>query len=188
MPDFAPNFTPRIVIKYSAFSRSHSQLIRCAPGTVIADAGDYTSKWSAIQEVVAPILSNTFDVVSASFCAENSDVFLPIATPSFTPGALSDATNKKRGALSMSVMGRTVAGLRAVTYWYGTGLDSITPGDETDDFRVLTGEDVNIANIVAAYSELSPSFVGNDGEVIMFYNYVNVKYNDNWVKKFRRGA
>lgn len=186
MPDFAPNFTTRYVLKYSVVGRVHSQLWR-APSTVVTLAGldGLISKIAAYYAAMAPKMWSDLAFLSAQWAPADSDIFLPAGTPALSAGAVlvTDAA-PSANALAVSFVGRSDHGEKARMFQYGV---AVTPADSPTafDFRIHSSEDTHISAAVGVLNESAPSLVANDDHVATFYDYVNVKYNDYWTRKSR---
>lgn len=193
MPDFAPNFTARIRVRYSALGRSHSQTWRTPAagaldagiGAAIVDIGNY---YADIQAG----LSSDFAILSTSFARENEDIFLPsVLGVTVTPGGptVSAPQARRMSTQSLSFVGRTSAGLRAVIYQYGWLQDQLVDAvDAPDNFRLDPGEDATIDTAIADLNGVLVTLCGNDGNGITWYPYANLKFNDYWLRKARQGS
>jgi hypothetical protein len=186
MPDFAPNFTPRYRVRYRSVGRTHRMQFRMERGET--DPTAMAGKVGAFLAAIAGNLFTDWTVLSADFAAEDTDIFLPAVTPDPPTGIASmTGVQAQAGVCSLSFPGRSINGLRAILYVYGTNFFPTITETVTTDFRVLASEDAQISDGVAALNELSPVIVGNDGTTAIFYAYANVKLNDHWVRKARNG-
>lgn len=189
MPDFAPNFTPRYRVTYRVHSRTHRMIWRAPTDRTIADVGDYSSKWTLWQSIVAPAIYEDFETLSADWAEVDSDIFLPVGTPSFTTGGASTTgRSRQQSSLAISFPGRTTAGLRAIFFLYGTAVESLIEGDTSDDFKITATESSEISDAVDQLNDPDIQLVGNDGNLVVWYPYVNIKFNDHFVKKLRQGS
>jgi hypothetical protein len=187
MPDFAPNFTARLRVRYRAALAVHTQTWRY-PG--VGDGPELNSALTAVGNFYTALGSNMFDdwvVLGCTFATRGSDVFLPTFGIVVAGGVSIPAGNPGIKACAMSAVGRTNAGLRAVVYQYGWG-SSISMSSEGNDFRILPGEDTNWDNAYAALVSAGSILCGNDGNAINWYPYANLKANDYWVRKVRQGS
>jgi hypothetical protein len=194
MPDYAPNFTARIRVRYTAFGRQHSQTWRVPTagaldaniGLGVVDIGNYYA------DIQGELVSD-FAILSTSFARENEDIFLPSAVEVTVAPAGGDAVAnriKRDGATSWSWVGRTSGGLRAIIYQYGfIGFPLSEETDaKTDDFRLYGTESTFITDVTGDLNGFLDTLCGNDGLPITFYPYANLKYNDYWMRKSRQGA
>jgi hypothetical protein len=186
MPDFAPNFTPRYRVRYSSQGKSHRMQFRVARG--VTDPTGIATKVGAFLAALEDGLYADWTVLGADFALTDSDIFLPVDPPTSPSGGVSlSGITVAAAAGSISFPGRSANGLRAVIYVYGSGFN-VNVGRATDaDFRMLATESSIISDAIAALNELSPAVVGNDGATATFYPYVNMKFNDHWVRKLRQG-
>jgi len=182
MPDYAPNFTPRYRVRYRANGATHTQTWRFTADAdlagAIADVQDY---YTAIQGD----LDDQFTVLSGSWAAQDSDIFLP-ADPVVVAGG-QDLTGGPPSlkAIQLDFVGRTSGGLRMIIYQYGYGL--LNPGlGFGDDFRITAAENLVIDAAISALNGAG-FLCGNDDLAGVWYPYANLKYNDYWMRKVRQG-
>lgn len=191
MPDFAPNFTCRIRIRYTSLGRIHTQQWRCPfVGAGGAGAAAAITQIQTIYDAIGPGMPPDWAVLATSVAAEDSDIFLPFTGPVPVSGGSTppDSVLKRLKATHLSFTGRSASGNRAVVYFYGYVANSLVDvADLTDDFRLLATEDATISGTVGALNT-SPGLCANDGEVVFWNEYANIKPNDYWVKKTRSGA
>jgi len=186
MPDFAPNFTARYRIRYSSLGKTHTMTWR-----LLAGVTDPSALIAKIGLFLAEFNSNLYadwHILSADFALADSDVFLPAAMPTNPTGAVAvDATKLSDAAIAISFVGRTIAGGRARMFLYGTAYGAAIRVTSGNDWKFLSSEDADVSAGIVRLNETSPAIVGNDNEVAVWYEYVNVKPNDKWVRKLRRG-
>lgn len=186
MADFAPNFTARYRLKYTSLGKSHSMLWR--QSSAVTTGETIAEKVGLFLDDLAPILFNDFTITGADFALADSDVFLPSFVPAFGGGdvpivgaAQSDA------AVSLSFVGRSILGGKARMFLYGTNTGAIVRTDDSNDFRLTSAEDASISAAIVRLNETGPIIVANDDSEVVWYEYVNIKYNDRWVRRMRRG-
>jgi hypothetical protein len=188
MADFAPNYTPRYRLRYSALGKVHVMTIRGSRGDVgIAARGQevFTDFLAAMQ----PYLSNTWTIVGADVAGTDSDVFLPTtALPTLpTLGAAAGDISYRPNFLSF--VGRSTSGNRASLYLYGVLASPTAASAAPDDYRITAAEDSSIGDAVAA---LNGSGAGEgaraiDGNDAVWYPYANVGFNAYYQRKARQG-
>ena len=135
------------------------------------------------------VLFNDATALSTSYAVENTDVFLPAPVAVTMGGSVALAgAPKSAKAQSVSFVGRTSSGLRAVIYQYGTAFQAGAFG-EGEDFRIVPVENSAIDAAIATLNSIVDLFLcGNDGNYVTWYPYANVKYNDYWMRKVRQGS
>lgn len=187
MADYAPNYTPRYRMRYHVLGRPHTQVWRLPlsttdPAAMIAKIGLWLTDLS-------PLLSDDFTVVAGDFALQDSDVFLPAGVPSFTAGEVGPGTFVSNDDVwSISFVGRSIAGQKARMFLYGTSVGVTVRSGLEFDFRITSSENGAISDAIVRMNETSPPIVGSDGENVVWYEYVNVKANDYWVRRTRAGA
>lgn len=186
MADFAPNFTARARLKYSSLGKNHSMMWRVSSAET--DPTGISAKIGLFLDDLAPILFNDFTVIGLDFALADSDVFLPAPTPAFGGGDVSAGGGVPTdAAVSLSFVGRSTLGGKARMFLYGTNTGAIVRTADVNDWKLLSSEDASISAAIVRLNETSPSIVANDDSVVAWYEYVNVKYNDRWVRRMRRG-
>lgn len=184
MADFAPNFTARYRIRYSQGGKNHSMTWRVASS--VTDPTGIASKVGLFLADIEGMLFSDWTLIAAEFALADSDVFLPAVmpdapTPAATGGVASDV------ACYIGYVGRSTLGGKARMFLYGTNIASFVRASQGLDFKVLSGESSVIADTIVRLNETSPAIVANDDRPAVWYEYVNVKYNDRWVRRLRRG-
>src|SRR5205809_216539 len=86
MPDFAPNWTPRLRLTYQVYGAKHKVQFRFVRGHTIADAADMGGAMAVVLNALAPVRHTTWTPLSLDFAPMDSDVFLPVAMPTITGG------------------------------------------------------------------------------------------------------
>lgn len=186
MADFAPNFTARFRVKYSSLGKSHSMIWRVASS--VTDPTGISAKVGLFLDDMAPVLFNDFTVVSADFAAADSDIFLPAPTPAFGGGDVNvTGSVPTDAAVSLSFVGRSTLGNKARMFLYGTSFRDAVTTTVGRDWRVTSAENAAVSAAIVRINETAPAIVGNDDAVATFYEYANIKYNDRWVRRMRRG-
>jgi len=186
MADFAPNFTARYRVHYSQGGKSHSMLWRLV--NTETDPTSLAAKVSLFLADLQDYLYTDWTVVSADFAPADSDVFLPAVAPDQpTAGFSLSSFHPTDVAVSVGFVGRSDAGGKARMFLYGTFLAQTVRADVGDDFRITSAEDATISAAITRLNETSPALVANDNHVAVWYSYVNLKYNDRWLRRLRRG-
>ena len=186
MADFAPNFTARFRVRYSSLGKSHSMMWRVASSTT--DPTAISAKVGLVLDDLAPLLFNDFTIIAADFALADTDVFLPAPSPAFGGGDVSAAGGVPNdAAVSVSFVGRTTLGNKARMFLYGTNSGAVMRTTTAQDFKLTSAESAAVSAAIVRINETGPAIVGNDDAVASWYEYVNVKYNDRWLRRFRRG-
>ena len=190
MPAFAPNFTPRLKIRYHAAFANHTQLWRFPElGAFSAGATAAVAAVQAFYDDIATWMFDDWAILDTSIADVDSDVFVPFAGPTVT-GTQSTAgvpNDIKAGAVSF--VGHTANGQPAKVAQFGFNVPAMS-GDNALDFRFSAGE---VAEIDTAIAELNGFLVGlvlcgSDGSGISWKPYANFKDYDYWVKRVRSGG
>lgn len=187
MADFAPNWTPRFKVRYSVLGLTHTIQWRLPRA---ADPGDWSAisaKFGLFLDDMANKLAESFTILDAVAAEVDSDVFLPVAAPTFGGGEVDESSAAvSQKAYYAQFVGRGADGGKASFYLYGYVGNPVTEADDRD-FRVYATEDASFAAAITRLDETSPALGANDGSVVNWYEYVNTKYHDYWAHRIRRG-
>lgn len=186
MADFAPNFTPRYVLTYSVLGHVHRNLWRIARGAGPAEINALVLKLAAFYNAFSSSRFTDWTALSATFTPEDSDISVPTAIPAIAAGTAPIPTNSKsEGILSTCFLGRSNLGQKARVFVYGLAVSPEVAGAAQDDFRLTTSESAAISSAVTVLNNGSPNLVASDNSIVGWYSYVDLKYNDYWLRKVR---
>jgi hypothetical protein len=186
MADFAPNYTARYRFRYSSLGKTHACTWRVASS--VTDPTSVAAKVGLFLADMEGSLWDDFTVIGADFALADSDIFLPAVPPDQPAGAVGvGASNVSDAAFALSFVGRTTLGGKARFFLYGTNDVELVRDTKGNDLKLLSSESTQISDAVVRLNETGPSLVGNDDAVAVWYEYVNMKYNDRWVRRLRRG-
>lgn len=184
MPDFAPNYTPRYKLRYSANGKVHTQLWRPPTTSTIADAATFALFVSGYYAALAPLLYTDIAAIDASWAEADSDIFLPCATATLLGSGFPGPAPASQTPYTLSFVGRSTAGLRWVLYQYG-GILYPEGNANLYDYRASAADYVEIGDTQAFLNGESGTFVANDDNPVLVKPYANLKANDYWVRKAR---
>lgn len=186
MADYAPNYSPRYIFKYSVLGQGHQFTWRLPRGADRGDAGIVT-KLKAFLNAIKGYRYDSWNLVSGVYVPQDTFVGLPV---DITPGTLDAGSISSSGipasakALETRFQMKGNAGGRGAFSLYSMqnpfGYSGIGA-----DFRVTTAEDAIYAAGITALSELSPMLVPLGSTTSTWYQYVNFSYNKYWVKQVR---
>jgi hypothetical protein len=187
MADFAPNYTARYRLHYTVTGKSHTMTWRVASS--VTDPTGVASKMELFLADLQEDLYSDFTCVSADFALADTDIFLPAPVPASPAGTASPGDAKETDkALSLGFVGRSAAGGKARFFLYGTIFGNIIRSAPANDWKVVTAEDpAGVGAGIVRLNETSPALVANDDHIVTWYEYANLKYNDRWVRRQRRG-
>jgi hypothetical protein len=186
MADFAPNYTARYRFNYTSLGKSHSMTWRLASG--VTDPASLATKIGLMLDDLTTFIWDDFAITAASFAPADSDIFLPAVMPTFGGGSVAVATSVlSDSAGHISFVGRSALGGKARMFLYGTTIPSGVRTATIWDFKVLSSEIAAISDAIVRLNETGPAIVANDDSIVSWYEYVNFKYNDRWVRRLRRG-
>jgi hypothetical protein len=186
MADFAPNYTARYRVRYTSQGKSHATTWRVASS--VTDPTAVAAKFGLFLEDMEGSLWDDWTVVGADFALADTDVFLPAPPPDQPTGAVAvSGATMSDSAFAISFVCRSALGGKGRFFLYGTNDSTLVRDSKGNDFKLLSSESVQIADAVTRLNETSPVLVCNDDSAAVFYDYVNMKHNDRWVRRLRRG-
>ena len=186
MADYAPNFTARYRVRYTVLGLTHTMQWRIARGAGVTGLNNMTLKVAAFLAALETGLVSTWTVLSATYAAEDSDIFLPAAAPANPTGTQSDSGSlKSQSILSTGFVGRSNLGQKARVFVYGFRKGPEDQEVGADDFRLLASENSEVDDAVTVLNNGSPNVVGSDDAIVSWYSYANVKFNDYWLRQIR---
>ena len=187
MPDFAPNLTPRYVVKYLSAGLPHDVMLR-GPSTAVLN--DFligaAATLTAIQTALHTILPTDFAWVSAKACAANDVVFFPAGLPAAgTAGVIDpgDMSHMNR-ACELNFIGRARS-----TPWslaiFGVYFLLDDPASPASNGRIEPGQSAPVTAAIAAINANTGLAAANNLRPIL-NTYANYKVNDHWLRIARR--
>jgi len=186
MADFAPNFTARYRFRYSSLGKTHACTWRVSSS--VTDPTGVAAKVGLFLADMEGSLWSDFTIIGADFAEADTDIFLPAPPPDSPTGAVDvSAAKVSDAAFALSFVGRSTGGGKARFFLYGTNDVTLVRDTKGNDLKLLSTESVQIDDSIVRLNETSPALVANDDNVVTWYEYVNMKYNDRWVRRLRRG-
>lgn len=180
MADFAPNFTARYVVRYSVLGLEHSMQFRIARLAGSVGLTNMTAKVGGFLAALQPLMFADFTILGAKYSAEDTAFFVPATIPTSPTGAITaPAQPKSQSILATSFVGLSSQGHKARMFVYGLSIGPENTALATfDDFRVTGSDTADVAGAIAILNNGSPNIVGGDNNTVLWYSYVNTKYND----------
>lgn len=187
MADFASNFTARYVVQYSTLGIEHTMQFRIARGSGPIGLANMVAKVGLFLSQLAPVMFTDWTIMLAKYSVEDSAFFTPATLPTQPTGAVAvPAQPQSQSILSTSFVGISSQGHKARLFVYGLSIGpENTAFTSTDDFRVYTADTADIADAITVLNDGAPSIVASDDNNVLFYSYVNTKYNDFHLRHLR---
>jgi len=186
MPDFAPNFTARYRLRYSVLGHEHSMLWRITRGTGSTGLALMVAKVRDFLNAIKAVRYTNWTELSAEYAPEDVDIFSPATLPGSDAGTAALPTNGvSEGTLHASWVGRSTAGQKAKFFTYGVAMSPEILGVTADDFRVFASENTTVQAGIIELLSGAPDIAASDNFPVIWYSYVNVKYNDHWIGEVR---
>lgn len=180
MPDFAPNYTARFKLIYTAAGLQHSCGLRFAASSsqsvVVAAATQYLNE---IFVAVASRMFSDFTLIDAEYSAANSSFFVPVGLGDLTAtGTVAAGINPMDEIVSTTWAGRSLGGHKSKFVLFGLFWGVTDP--DFDDFAVTATEMPfvgSVANILAA----SPVVANDNLDAAFWRPRATIKVSDSWV-------
>ena len=178
MADYAPNYTPRLKMRYSCQSRNHIAVVRLPRDTSEVEADAVSGQLTdALNTFGLTRLYTDWTVIGWEYCHQDSSVFLPRPTPDLIAGGAS-VTGRPVNQIAMQATFpyRTDAGGHGFFCLYGTNFNVY--GGVEQDFRVTSAEQADVSEL---------ALVGGDNANPVFRPYCNIGFNARWKRRVRNG-
>lgn len=188
MTDYAPDFTPRYRVEYVSAGLTHHMMLRGFRGESLA-ATDSRAR-NAIHDALAPLvayLPSDFAFVSAEVIPQDSNVSSPGNLPGAITGTVDPADMSAEDKIrTLGWVGRS-ASTPMRLFVFGFTIDTdVTPADFKTDFRITAAELAAVSNSIAGLN--AAGVPANNNLPGTWKSYVNLKVNDEWLKKVRKGS
>ncbi len=190
MPDYAPNFSPRFVATYRHVGSTHALSWRLARGATV-DTVANVSKLGSVLRAAQQRLYADFSVTGITYYPQDEFTGIPVSTSDL--GAISPVqslnnSDPAQKAVQARWEARGNTGTRGAFVLFGLFRpQELGVSGYAADFRVTAAEDATVAAIATALSELSPAWIPLGATGVVWRTYANVKVNDKWLKRIRRG-
>lgn len=187
MPDFAPDATPRYLMKYKSAGFEHHCLVRAQRGSsAAATIANGRAAVTGLFSALASLLPDDFAYLAETYALEDSDVFLPTGFLPASPTGLqnlTDYTPVMRGtATTFSANG---GGIKYHISAFGVFWDPSDVSGPAANGAVDSGEDSTVAGALTFLA--TATGMRNVANLpITFYPRATVKPNDHYVKLARR--
>lgn len=184
MTAYAPDFTARLKVAYRANGKNHKVQFRAADAATAGGIA-FTGLVTDFFITLTSFMPTDWVVLGASVAEVGSSVFLPLAIPPVAPTATGTLGGLADSPQFLTAVGLTSAGSSARLYLIGAAVSADSSGNYSD-YRVTPSEVVSVGAIISALNDLvTGGMVGNDGNPITWYSYLNVGYNAYWQRKAR---
>lgn len=190
MSAYAPNFTARLRVKYTAAGAIHTQTWRVPSyGTLGINIAALRAAVENIWSDLQPRLYDDVSCVGCTYAVENSNIFLPTDAIVMSGDIVTPTTDPRIKAFAVSLVGRTALGQPAKNFFYGMSSPD-SEGAGSENYRINPGENADVDAAIATANGFLAGLVlcGSDGTGVTWYPYANTKPNDYWVKRVRQGA
>lgn len=186
MTSYAPNFTPRLKVHYTAGGINHTIQIRAARGTNFADMQAHVNNVRALFVPLISVIYDDFLFTAAEIALTDDDVFNPATAPTSPGTTLIDPATKSAMARirGLTFTGKA-PGSRARFTLYGIFLPTDTAGDVSGDGKI-TGVESSPVTTIATLA--TSAFHAGSGAAAVFPPVATYKENDHLLKLVRKGT
>lgn len=185
--NYAPNYTPRVRVKYKSHEKTHTLTVRPATN----DTGGFNTAVSLVDNILTlmkPLMSNNAAVLGADFAYEDSETFLPLdySFPQFAAQAASSvASDRFNAAVFVSFQGISALGTRTQFFVYG--INNTHTGHVMDNFRIEYGEWEETSDVIDLLASSGAAIKAIDKQGIIWRKYANFGINAYYQRMARRG-
>ena len=192
MTTYAPNFTPRLRVKYVPARLQHTIQVRGPRGTSFALMSNRCAVIHDVFNLWAPKLANDFAFISAEVALTDSEIWYPTDPPAAVTGSLAPSTFSPTQKITSTSFAGKAADSRARLSLFGIRWVQGNPLDEAPSTfdgsynGVITpAENALVSNTVTA---ITTQFFAVSGEATRWYPRATIKINDHLLKLVRRGT
>lgn len=185
--DYAPNYTPRVRVKYKSHEKTHTLTVRPASN----DTGGFNTAVSLVDDILSlmkPLLDKSAVILGADYAVEDSDVFLPLGYtfPQFAAAAPSGIDpDRYNSAIYVSFQGISALGTRTQFFVYGINHTHKHPS--LDNFRFEYGEQEQISDVIDLLLSSGSVIRAIDKQGVIWRKYANYGFNAYYQRMARRG-
>lgn len=185
MTAYAPHYTARLRQKYSVQGSVHSINVRF-PGPITGSG--LTDAQNALFDFLSELQNILFDdwaIGQTSAADIDSTIFLPQTTVGTITGTVvTTSREEEEKATALTFVARSGSGNPMKLSVFGAAISGLESAGLVN-YRFYNGENASIDAAVAVLNANSTALIGNDGQALTWYPYVNYKDYDHWVKKVR---
>lgn len=190
MTNWAPDYTPRCVIKYRSAGLPHTWTTRAARGTASGSlVPNSLATLDAIVAAMDSILCDDFAVESVFFIEQDTDLQIPFAfSPLTNTGTVAiSAFSSMDKATEIRFPGKSLGGLVTHLSIFGAQLSMDSTTGQAQSWGLLPASvSAEAAGAIAALQ--GSDFYANDNRLTVWYNYATCSVNDHWWKEARKSG
>lgn len=188
MTNWAPDYTPRVIIHYTTAGISHTFTGRVARGTADGAAvAAVVSAFGGLCGALIPVLPDDFTITQVFLIHQDSNITIPVTpAPAIATGASpANGFSTQDKATQLTFPGKSNAGLKHHVSIIGLQFnpDTTTVSGQTYG-RITSAESTPVNNAVTALN--ASALVANDGQEVAWYAYATNKVNDYWWRQARK--
>lgn len=190
MPNWAPDYTPRAIVKYRSAGLAHSWTLRYARGTTQLVVETASANFLAdFVEALESVLPSDFAVTEAFTIAQDANIQIPFTTGLTVPAGDVDyvTMSTEDKARSFGFAGKSSLGLPGRLFIFGIAINPDTTSSDGISYGLLTSAGYPIIQNAVSALNAAP-LVGNDGAAMSFYQRATHKVNDYWWQQARKNG
>ena len=191
MADFAPHYTPRYRVLYRVGGKGHRFTWRLPRGTSSGVAITAAEMATDFLDLLGPVRYTSWTVEGAEWANTDSNVFFPVVAPSPVAGSITEigaSVNKMITQYRFEGKGTNAATASKVNFpIFGLSFDQ--DDSIVSDYRISAAESDEISqatNLLNIFTSLDLFAIDNSPAI--WRPYVNVKTNDRWRNRVRKGG
>jgi hypothetical protein len=184
MPALPSNNTAQYFIEYTNGLDEHVLGVRYDDST--ATLTDAIRAVELFFLELEPLLWSGFQYIQARQQAKGANFTLPAPIPSVAPTPGGSTITEFNAPLSHTFVGRTNGGRRNVAPIYAIGLDPPAAWVWRGGDQPVLSNTVTYLNGGGVPLLPAGTFIGIDGQPVIWYDRITVTYNDYWIRQNRR--
>lgn len=191
MADFAPHYTPRYRVLYRVGGRGHAFTWRLPRGTSSTVAQSVSAMATTFLNHLAVHRYTSWAVIGAEWANTDSNVFFPVVAPTPVVGTATEIGSSVNKMITQyRFEGKsTNQATASKTNFCIFGMSFDQDDGNLSDFRLL-GSEVDEISSAINYLNTFPNIdlFAIDNAPVIWRDYVNVKTNDHWRNRVRKGG
>jgi hypothetical protein len=177
LPPLPESNTERWWMVYTVNGATHRLMIRTVDGVTAAQVEPvFFNIWS----MHAAALNST-QLLNLERALKGSNVRIPFAYTLSNQFGTGTQSGNDRRARSWSYTGRSTDGRKSRLFIFG-GIDA-----SQGDYRTTSAESTIVQTFSAYLNAAASVFLSISGLQPVWHAYLNIGYNDHWIKQFRKG-
>jgi hypothetical protein len=189
MTTYSPDYTGRYRAKYVSAGVVHVAQLRKFRGATVSQITDLAGTMQSVFATWAADLPTDFAWISAEYCEQDSNLFIPTSTPAAVTGVRAPSGYTPLQKITSTTFAGRAPGSKARlsifgVFWEETNIEA---DDNTKAYNGII-ESAEDARIATTKGLLDSQWSANSGVNAVTYARATVKINDYWLRQVRKGT